>query len=160
MSCVKQRHTSNFIVKGGAFCSPLLCFLLAGAHWGPLLSVKRWQLPLLWLWSACPCLWSLGWHFPVAASETSHSCSRVRKAQVWQSQTAGNFSAGGSLRMAPKQESPCNLSSSSKATVANTSGGREFPPNGRTAHVALFTSPHNGHCPLCPDRDRKKRWGN
>lgn len=62
-----MKRLPGFVLEVGALCSPLMCFLLAGAHWGPLLSTKRWWLPLLWLWSAWPSFWSLGQHFPVAA---------------------------------------------------------------------------------------------
>lgn len=151
-----MKRLPGFMLVGGAFCSPLLCFLLAGAQRGPLLSIKRLQLLPLWLWSACPSLWSLGPHFPVAAWETSLSCSRVRKAQVWQrtSLCCPVFEDG------LKTRTPLPLLRRARGILLPRPqlpaprGGRESPSNWPRCTLHIATQCQR---PLLPERKGKKR---
>ena len=120
---------------------------------GPITLYQEAAAAPLWLWSACPSLWSLGPHFPVAAWETSLSCSRMRKAQVWQrTSPCCRVFEDGLKTSSPSQKSPGNPPPTATAASPREMGGSP-PPIG---HAALFTSPHNANVPYFQKgRERK-----
>lgn len=138
--------------------------------WGQLLSIKTWQLLLLWLWSSCLSFWSLGQHCSVAVWETSHSCSWVRKAQslekkkkvtsfCWQifEDALKTSTLLSRLRRRFLGASPLLPSA---ATVASISGRKKCPLNRQDGICCNSHILRQCHGLLCLDREGKKRRGN